>query len=252
MTNVIDMTGNRYSSLVAIRTTGKAASGDIKWLFKCDCGVEFEANGYYARSGKIISCPGCSTHRTKLASVKHGLSNTPEFSTWTDIQTRCNNQSSKFYKNYGGRGIQVCTRWTESFENFLADIGFRPGREFSIDRIDNNGNYEPSNCRWATRVEQANNKRNNVKVTIDGITKNISTWAKEYGVCVSTASIRYRDGFCGESIFKTTKQTITHAGITDTIKGWSNRTGIKPSTISMRINHYQWPVEKALTKGVIL
>lgn len=249
---VIEMQGARYGAIVAVQIAGKASSGDLKWQFRCDCGGVFEANGYYARSGKIDCCPACSAERVRQASLKHGRTETPEFSTWTDIQTRCYNPNIKGFANYGGRGIRVCDRWLESFENFLADMGPRPEGDYSIERENNDGHYEPSNCRWATRIEQANNRRTNVKVTIDGVTKNLQAWALEHGVELSTASLRHKQGLRGEALFKTTKTTLTHNGITDTVRGWSDRTGIKPTTISMRINHYHWPVSKALTQGASL
>lgn len=156
------MAGNRFSSIVAIHPTSKCSSGDLKWLFRCDCGNAFEANGYYARSGKVVSCPACSSERTRIASVKHGMSATDEFHIWTDMQTRCYNPKSTGYKYYGGRGIRICNRWIESFDNFFADMGQRPSLQHSIDRKNVNGNYSPGNCRWATAREQGSNKRNNV------------------------------------------------------------------------------------------
>ncbi|MFZ2306796.1 MAG: hypothetical protein WAW73_20170 [Rhodoferax sp.] len=249
---VIDMTGKRYSSLVALRMVGKATSGDLKWSFKCDCGSEFEANGYYARSGKITSCPTCAAERTRIASVKHGLTDSAEFEVWTGMQTRCLNRNSPAFENYGGRGISICQRWKNSFENFLADMGERPSPDHSIERENNDGNYEPSNCRWATAEEQANNKRNNVKVTIDGVTKNISAWARQFGVLIPTACLRHKQGLRGMDLFNSTVKQISHDGITDSISGWSKRTGIKPTTIAMRINKYGWSVQKALTQGVSL
>ena len=248
----INMTGKRFSSIVALNSMGKATSGDLKWLFACDCGNIFEANGYYARSGKIISCPSCSRERTRIASVMHGMTETVEFSTWTDIKTRCYNKNGMAYKNYGGRGIKVCDRWLSSFENFLSDMGERPSKLHSIDRINNNGNYEPSNCRWATIDTQASNKRSNNKITIDGITKNRAEWAKLSGVGQSTILLRQRRGISGNDLLQKTGGSVTLNGITDTYDGWSKKTGIKMSTIYMRINSYKWPIEKALNKGELL
>lgn len=249
--NRINMKGMRYGRIVAIQECGKASSGDLKWLFECDCGNEFIANGYYARSGKVISCPKCSSERVKQASVKHGKSNSPEFSTWTDIQTRCYNKNSSAYKDYGGRGIVVCGRWLESFDNFLSDMGEKPSKLHSIDRINNNGNYEPNNCRWATIETQANNKRNNRKLTINGVTKNMSEWAKECNISSTAILLRLRKGLSGEDLIAKSQiyGSLTFNGITDTLKGWSARTGLKQSTISMRINKYKWPISVALTKG---
>ena len=245
---VIDMTGNRYASLIALRPSGSAKSGDLKWQFRCDCGSEFEANGYYARSGKIISCKKCGLERTRIASVKHGLSETPEFYIWTGIHTRCYNQNATSYKNYGARGVVICDRWKDSFENFLLDMGERPSNNHSIDRIDNDGNYSPENCKWSTPKEQANNKRNNVKVTIDGVTKNISAWKHEFGMNVSAASFRRVHGLSGRNKAISTVRQIVYGGVSDTISGWSKRTGIKPTTIAMRIN-YGWTMERTLTHG---
>ena len=252
--NRINMEGKRYGNIVAVRECGKASSGDLTWLFKCDCGNELVANGYNARSGKLISCKKCSAERIRLASVKHGKSETPEFSTWTDIQTRCYNKNTKAFKDYGGRGITVCSKWLESFDNFLSDMGNKPSKSHSIDRINNNGNYEPNNCRWATIETQANNKRNNRKLTINGITKNMSEWAKEYNLSSTAILLRIRRGVSGEGLIAKSKLygSLTFNGVTDTLRGWESRTGIKQSTIATRINKYNWPIEKALTKGAIL
>lgn len=251
----IDMTGNRHGDVVAIRPVGACTSGDAKWLFRCDCGQQFEASGYAVRSGKTISCPACAKERIRLASVKHGLTDTPEFRTWTDMQTRCLNQNSTSYQHYGGRGIEICQRWLESFENFLADMGKKPSPGHSIDRIDNNGNYEPKNCRWATSAEQARNRRISdeeaglIEIAINGATKPLIDWCEEYGCTPASAYLRRSQGLSGEAIFLTTAKTLTLNGTIDTISGWSRRTGIKATTITMRINKYNWSVERALTEG---
>lgn len=184
--------------------------------------------------------------------ARHGMSHTREFSVWTDIQTRCHNPKSTSYPGYGARGIVVCERWRASFESFYADMGPRPSDKHSIDRIDTKGNYEPGNCRWATAAEQSINKRNNVLVTLNGVTKTLVEWCKERGVPRKSAWLRHKQGIRGEALFVPRCAHLTHAGITDTVRGWSKRTGIKASTIAMRINHYKWPVEKALTEGVSL
>lgn len=206
MVKPVDMTGKKYNSITAIKIVGVASSGDKKWLFVCDCGIEFEANGYYARSGKVISCPKCAAERTRIASVKHGLSKTPEFSTWTDIKSRCYNKNRKEFYRYGGRGISVCKRWLDSFDNFLADMGKRPSPNHSIERLNNNGNYEPSNCKWATMSEQQRNKRNKHLIEIDGITKHLCDWAKESGLNPSTILLRERSGLVGQDLIKQSRR----------------------------------------------
>lgn len=247
----IDMTGKKYGCITAISAASRSSSGDIKWLFLCDCGVEFEANGYFARCGRITTCPACSSYRSRSASIKHGLTGTQEFKIWTGMMTRCFNSSSKDYENYGGRGISVCKLWVDSFSAFLYDMGPRPSPSHSIDRVNNDGDYEAGNCRWVTQKEQSRNKRNNVVITIDGVSKILAEWASYYGVSAGTASLRYKQGKRGAEIFKSSVAHITYNGLTDTIAGWSKRTGIKAVTISMRINKYKWPVDRALTEGAL-
>jgi hypothetical protein len=121
-------------------------------------------------------------------------SQTKEYRTWGHIRNRCNNKNSAAYRLYGARGIKVCERW-KKFENFLADMGPSPSPSHSIDRIDNDGNYEPGNCRWATTQEQAANKRNNVRFTFHGVTRIKEEWAKHFGICAKKVDVRLRLGW---------------------------------------------------------
>jgi hypothetical protein len=129
-----------------------------KTLYSCFCGntcILFESN---VVGKKTLSC-GCH-HRKRMKEVKttHGLAHTPVYNVWCTMKARCSNLNSTRYEDYGGRGIRVCERWL-SFENFYADMGDRPSAKHSIDRINNDGNYEPSNCRWATPLQQRHNQR---------------------------------------------------------------------------------------------
>lgn len=178
---------------------------------------------------------------------KHGKTDSDEYRIWTDIKTRCSNKNHRAYKNYGGRGIEISIAWKNSFIQFFIDVGERPSKNHSIDRIDNDGNYEKSNCRWATSKEQGANKRNNRKITILGETKNMSEWADEKNISSSLIFHRINAGKTGESLIAPCDAGITFNGVTDTIKGWSERTGIKSSTIGMRLAKYKWSVEKTLT-----
>lgn len=124
---------------------------------------------------------------------------TPEWTAWTAIKRRCLNSNTPEYPNYGGRGISVCQRWLDKFENFYEDIGVRPSKKHSIDRIDVNGNYEPSNCRWATVSEQQNNRRNNVRLEFNGLEMTISEWAKRLRMNNSIIESRLRKGWSIEA-----------------------------------------------------
>jgi len=113
--------------------------------------------------------------------VIHGMTKTPEYIAWQDMKTRCFNPNYKRYPNWGGRGITVCDRWLNSSENFLADMGLKPTVKHSLDRINNDGDYCPENCRWATKAEQQNNRRINRLITINDVTLTIAQWTTEKG-----------------------------------------------------------------------
>lgn len=123
----------------------------------------------------------------------HGLHGTSEYTIWKGIKDRCFNKNSKFYKNYGGRGIVVCDRWRNSFAAFLADMGRRPPGGYTIERINNDGDYEPDNCRWATRFDQARNTRANRLLTFRGESKCMAAWAGELGINLQTLSWRINE-----------------------------------------------------------
>lgn len=181
-----DITGQRFGRLLVIGISKRRLTGKTMWSCKCDCGVRVVVRVASLRTGHSRSC-GCLAR--ELAS-SHGLSRTKEHVAWAAMKGRCQNPRNRAYADYGGRGIIVCDRWSESFENFLADMGPSPSLDHSIDREEVDGNYEPGNCRWATREEQGSNKRNTIYLTHKGRTLPLSAWSRETGLGSDT--IRYR------------------------------------------------------------
>jgi hypothetical protein len=180
MGNLIDLAGLRFGRLVALECVSRGSMNvHARWRCSCDCGRETLVRSTNLRSGSTRSC-GC-LYRRKGAPSRHRGSNTAEYRVWVGLRNRCECPHEKAYVNYGGRGIAVCERW-QQFENFLADMGPRPSPKHSIDRIDNNGNYEPGNCRWVTQLEQMQNTRHTIRIEHNGRTQSVAAWARELGM----------------------------------------------------------------------
>lgn len=199
---IIDMTGRRYGSVIGLRQVGPSKWRGLLWHFACDCGREFEASGSEVRRGNITRCPACSMDAKRASKTVHGLSGTPEYRNWCAMKTRCLNPRSHAFAEYGGRGIMVCERWKESFGAFLSDMGERPTPEHTVERKNNSGNYDPGNCVWATRSEQANNKRNNRLISIDGSVKTLAEWSRIVGINESSMRKRLSRGVSGKALLE--------------------------------------------------
>ena len=211
MNKVYNLEGQKFGRLKVLflcKERHKSYGGKV-WACQCECGKIAFGTTSALNSGDSVSC-GCSKKDTKNA-LKHGYAKskghggkTPEYNVWCSMKRRCNNKNAKSYPDYGGRGIKVCDRWLEKdgFENFLADMGRRPSPRHEIDRIDNDGEYSLKNCHWATRIEQANNKRSNRFLTYQGKTQTASQWAREIGVTPRTILGRIKRGCPVEKILQ--------------------------------------------------
>jgi hypothetical protein len=173
------------------------------WFCLCDCGNTKVIRTGNLKSGTSKSC-GCL--QKELLSEKkatHKMSHSGTYRSWKSMKARCNNPNSPKYKSYGGRGITVCDRWINSFEDFLEDMGERPSRKYSIERKNNNGNYEPENCIWLLKGKQQRNMRTTVFITYNNRTQCRADWAEELGIKHSTLAGRLRRGWNVDKAFNT-------------------------------------------------
>lgn len=212
MGTVIDLTGQRLGRLLVIeKYEGKLYDGRTAWRCKCDCGNICLATTKVLRNGDKQSCGCLRREMLTERNYKHGGSvrNQQErlYHIWLDILRRCKNPKRRNYKDYGGRGIKVCEEWENSYLSFRTwalNNGYND--TLTIDRIDNNGNYCPENCRWVTMKEQNNNKRNNHYITYNGETHTVSEWLEITGIKHSTMYQRLRNGWSIEEALTTPVQ----------------------------------------------
>jgi hypothetical protein len=198
MSSRLDLTGQQYGLLVAVEPSPTRA---VHWVCKCECGNFREVDTRNLRSGNTRSC-GC----VRPGSRKHGHTldgPTPTYQAWQHIKARCERATAADYYLYGGRGIRVCEEW-QTFQGFYADMGDKPPG-MSIDRIDNEGHYEPANCRWATPQMQANNRRSNRLVSYQGQQFTLAELARFVGLKYSTLSMRLKWGWPMERAVSPTK-----------------------------------------------
>lgn len=191
MSNLIDLTGQKFGRLTVINRAENVVlpcgQQKTRWLCHCDCGNEIIVISDGLKRGHTRSC-GCLNQETRIiANTKHGLRRTRIYKTWESMKARCYNKNDEKYPRYGARGIIVCDEWRNDFQTFYdwaMSHGYR--NDLQIDRIDNNGNYCPENCRWVNRITQANNKSNNQFITYKGETKTIAEWSRERGIKYET------------------------------------------------------------------
>lgn len=187
MSKLIELTGKTFGRLTVIKRVDDYISPKgyhtPQWLCKCECGNEVIVHACHLRSGHTVSCGCFNLEKASTMFKTHDLTHTRLYHTWSNMKTRCYNSNNKRYKDYGDRGISICKEWKEDFQNFY-DWSMANGykENLTIDRIDVNGNYEPSNCRWVEMKIQQRNKTNNKLITINGESRCLPEWCERFNI----------------------------------------------------------------------
>lgn len=206
MPRLRDLSGMRYGRLLIVERAENQGNR-VMWRCICECGAEIVTRGENITSGRTQSCGCYNRERSSQRHTKHGESKTRLHLEWRKIKHRCHNENNDRWMDYGGRGIEICPEWRDSFEAFrdwaLAN-GYRD--DLTIDRIDVDGNYEPGNCRWITNQEQQHNRRNNHYITYNGETNTITEWARIYGLSENGLVHRIQRGWETERALTTPMQ----------------------------------------------
>lgn len=189
----LNLLGQKFGRLIVL-SEAPSRGRHYYWACACECGRQTTVCTTHLRSGKIDNCSCKKSERISVKIRTHGQSHSPEFNSWASMWDRCTNKNNKSYSRYGSRGISVCERW-DSFENFLADLGKRPSIKHSLNRLKNDGNYEPGNCTWSTKKEQANNRRSSLYLVFGGSKKTASEWADSLGMSYQTLQSRLQRGW---------------------------------------------------------
>lgn len=200
--------GAYINGIFFLKLTGTYSGNKRRGVFVCPyCGNKFETIVNNVGSGHTTSC-GCNMVKKRSEKlIKHGHciggKHSSEYTSYKEMMDRCYNVKNEEYHNYAGRGIYVCDRWKDGFKNFIDDMGLKPGKDYSIERVDNNGIYEPTNCKWADDFEQANNTRRNKFLTFNGKTQTHAQWSRELNIPETTIKSRRQRGLTVEEILFT-------------------------------------------------
>jgi hypothetical protein len=251
--SLLDLTGQRFGRLVALRMVYLEGEGHIKyWECQCDCGTLHYARACALVPGWTKSCGCLCREQTRERNLTHGMSKTSEYRIWSNMRRRCSNPDCAAWPNYGGRGIKVCERW-ESFDNFIADMGQRPSLKHTVERINNDGDYCPENCRWATRAEQNLNYSRNHRITFGGETLTLSQWSKRLGMKQHALIARIEHGWTEEmalTIPIRSPRFVTYHGQTRRLYEWAELLGVKYGLLEKRLR-LGWSVEEAFETPVV-
>jgi len=240
----INLAGQVFGKLTIIEQVDDPRKG-AHWRCLCECGNTTVTAGCRIVSGKTTSC-GCWKRNCQRT---HGMGKTSTYLSWQEMKRRVTDPNKESYKYYGARGITICDRWKESFENFLSDMGPRP-EGTTLDRKEVNGNYEPDNCKWSTQKEQCNNRRDNRHITWNGETLNLAQWAERTGI--GEGIIRDRIDIWNWPVEKAltkpirvVNRMITFQGKTQLIGKWAEELGTKYNILYPKVLSGEWPPKEA-------
>lgn len=241
-----DITGQKFNRLTAIKPIEKRKNKWV-WLFRCDCGKELVIDKYNVMEGHTRSCGCYKLEKISKIHKTHGFIKTNLYSRWIGIKNRCYNKNCLFFKDYGGRGIEVCDDWKDdfmAFRDWALNNGYR--EDLTIDRIDNNKGYSPENCRWVTIKEQTRNRRSNIYVR----GKCLTDYCSDYGLSFSRVASRVKSGWDIETAIKCPKVDLKkyfyeHNGIRKHLWVWIKELGLNKKTVYTRI-YRGWSIGQAL------
>ena len=245
----IDLAGQMFDRLTVMQESGKDTRGETLWMCKCECGNIVNVLSSNLRTGHTKSC-GCRRSDKGVGNYKHGMYGTSIYEVWSAMIQRCTNEGHAYYYRYGGRGIKVCVRWLK-FENFYKDMGDKPDG-FTLERINNNGDYCKDNCKWVTVKEQTHNRETTVNITFNGKTQCVAAWEDELGFKHGTLWMRiYKYNWPVEKAMteplKDVKRVpITVFGKTQSLTKHAKDHGLGLTTVQQRLSS-GLSIEEALT-----
>lgn len=205
MPKLKDISGQKFGRLTAVERIDTDKRGELIWLCQCECGNTTKVRSSHLRNGRTKSCGCLKRERTIERNFKHGACQNGEttrlYITWRNMRRRCQDPEEKNYENYGGRGISVCEKWQDfrNFQKWAKNNGYK--EDLEIDRIDNDGDYCPENCRWVTHQKQSNNKRTNRLIEFNGRVKTLAQWARELDIKYISLYMRLKRGWSVEKAF---------------------------------------------------
>jgi hypothetical protein len=245
-----ELNGHRFGRLIVLKFK-EVKNKKNHWLCLCECGNEVSVPTDRLKNGMTTSCGCYQKERAREVKTSHGYSYSSEYKSWASMKARCLNPKNIGWELYGGRGIKVCERWLNSFENFLEDMGPKPTKEHTLDRKDADGDYEPNNCRWATEKEQQNNRRNNHVVEYKGETLTLTQLCEKLGKDLKLVHLRLTryEWSLEDALNVPVSKLYEYEGEALSMTQWARRKGINRRTLNARISRGM-SISEAIELGI--